>query len=266
MGMAVGAIIIKTSEEVELIRESSLLVGKTLGEVSRWIKPGVSTLELDRVAEEFIRDHGGIPAFKDYPSGSDAPAFPATLCLSLNEEVVHGIPSEEKVLREGDIISVDCGVLKNGFFGDCAYTFAVGEVASKKQRLLKITEESLYKGLEKVVVGARLGDISQAIQYHVECNGFSIVQEMVGHGIGRNLHEPPEIPNYGRKNTGPILEEGMVFAIEPMVNMGKRRIVLMKDGWTIKTADGMPSAHFEHTIVVRKNQCEVLSSHDFILN
>lgn len=263
--MAVGAIILKNEAEVELIRESSLLVGKALGEVSRLIKPGASTLDLDRIAEEFIRDNGGIPAFKNYPGGPGVAPFPGTLCLSLNEEVVHGIPSKDKVLMEGDIISVDCGVLKNGYFGDSAYTFAVGEISSKKQRLLKITEESLYKGLEKAVVGNRLGDISNAIQFHVESHGYSIVQEMVGHGIGKDLHEPPEIPNYGRRNTGPVLTEGMVFAIEPMVNLGKRRIVVLKDGWTVKTSDGMPSAHFEHTIVVRKDKCEVLSSHGFIV-
>lgn len=263
--MAVGPVIIKTEEEIALIRESSLLVGKTLGEVSRLIQPGANTLELDRIAEEFIRDHGGVPAFKNYRSSMDVDPFPFTLCLSLNDEVVHGMAGKDKFLREGDIISVDCGVLMNGYYGDSAYTFGVGEISSKKSRLLKATLESLYKGLEMAVEGKHLGDISSAIQYHVETQGYSVVREMVGHGIGKQLHEPPEIPNYGKRKSGLKLESGMVFAIEPMVNLGKRRILLAEDGWTIKTADGTPSAHFEHTIVVRKDKCELLSSHDFIL-
>jgi methionyl aminopeptidase len=263
--MAVGEVTIKTEAEIDLIRESSLLVGKTLGEVSRWIQPGVCTFELDRIAEEFIRDHGGIPAFKNYQGSADAEPFPWTLCISVNEEVVHGMPGKDKFLQEGDIVSVDCGVLKNGYYGDSAYTFGVGNISSKKARLLKATEASLYKGLEQAIVGNHLGDISYAIQFHVETLGYSVVQEMVGHGIGTQLHEPPEIPNYGRRKSGLKLEEGMVFAIEPMINLGKRRIMHAEDGWTIKTVDGLPSAHFEHTIVIRKNQCEVLSSHDFIV-
>lgn len=264
--MAIGIVTIKTEEEIALIRESSLLVGKTLGEVSKLVEPGASTLKLDQIAEEFIRDHGGIPAFKDYKQSLTDDPFPFTLCVSSNEEVVHGMPGKEKYLQDGDIVSIDCGVYMNGYYGDCAFTFAVGNVNSKKQRLRRITQESLYKGLENAVAGKRLGDLSYAIQYHVERHGFSIVREMVGHGIGQNLHEPPEVPNYGRKRSGLVLEEGMVLAVEPMVNLGRRRIKYGDDGWTIKTSDGSPSAHFEHTIVVRQNQCEILSSHDFIEN
>jgi methionyl aminopeptidase len=264
--MAVGKVVIRTEEEIDLIRESSLLVGKTLGEVSKLVAPGANTLKLDTIAEEFIRDNGGIPAFKDYPSNSSAGPFPFSLCVSVNSEVVHGMPSKTKFLEEGDIVAIDCGVLKNGYFGDSAYTFRVGEVSPKKSRLLRVTLESLYLGLEKAVDGGWLGDISQAIQSHVETHGYSIVREMVGHGIGTELHEPPEVPNYGRRKTGMKLQTGMVMAIEPMVNLGKRRIHTEDDGWTVVTSDGMPSAHFEHTIVVRKGKCEILSSHDFILN
>ena len=255
----------KTSEEVALIRESSLLVGKTLGEVSKLIEPGVQTLKLDQVAEQFIRDNGGVPAFKDDRSSLDVDPFPYTLCVSVNEEIVHGMPGEKKYLEEGDIVAVDCGVYMNGYFGDCAYTFAVGEVNSKARRLMRVTEESLYKGLEKAVEGNFLGDISNAIQRHVELHGYTIVREMVGHGIGKNLHEPPEVPNYGRRRSGPKLKEGMVIAVEPMVNLGKRKIGFGSDGWTVVTADGRPSAHYEHTVAIRKDKCEILSSHDFIV-
>jgi methionyl aminopeptidase len=257
---------LKTEEEIELIRQSSLLVGKTLGEVSKLIEPGANTLKLDTTAEEFIRDHGGIPAFKDYRSGMDSDPFPFTLCVSVNEEVVHGMPGGAKHLEEGDIVAVDCGVYMNGYYGDCAYTFAVGEINSRKRRLMKVTEESLYKGLEQAVEGNHLGDISNAIQRHVELHGYSIVREMVGHGIGQNLHEPPEVPNYGRRKSGPLLKEGMVIAVEPMVNLGRRRIKVLKDGWTIVTSDGTPSAHYEHTIAIRKGKCEILSTHEYILN
>lgn len=264
--MAVGQVVIRTEEEISLIRESSLLVGKTLGEVSKLVAPGVNTLKLDAIAEAFIRDNGGVPAFKNYPGSAEAGPYPFSLCISVNEEVVHGMPHKDKYLREGDIVSIDCGVLMNGYFGDCAFSFKIGEVSAKKARLLKVTQESLYLGLEKAVEGGWLGDISQAIQSHVETHGYSVVREMVGHGIGTELHAPPEIPNYGRRKTGIRLQEGMVFAIEPMVNLGKRRIKTLDDGWTIVTSDAMPSAHFEHTIVVRSGKCEILSSHDFILN
>lgn len=263
--MASGKIIIKTEEEINLIRESSLLVGKTLGEVSKLVEPGANTLKLDQVAEEFIRDHGAIPAFKDYQTSLDIDPFPFTLCISVNEEVVHGFAGKDKYLREGDIVAIDCGVEMNGYFGDCAYTFMIGEVNSKKRRLCRVTQESLYKGLEKAVAGNYLGDVSHAIQYHVESHGYSIVQEMVGHGIGANLHEPPEVPNYGRKRSGPKLEEGMVIAVEPMVNLGKRRIKFGSDGWTVLTADKSPSAHYEHTIAIREGKCEILSTHEFIV-
>ena len=264
--MATGTVTIKSEEEIDLIRESAMLVGKTLGEVSKLVAPGVSTLKLDKVAEEFIRDNGGVPAFKNYRQSPTDDPFPFTLCISRNEEVVHGMADNEKVLEEGDIVSIDCGVLMNEYFGDCAFTFSVGEISSKKKRLLRVTRESLYKGLEKAVEGNRLGDVSHAIQFHVEQHGYSIVREMVGHGLGRRLHEPPEVPNFGRKRSGLKLVEGMVLAIEPMVNQGKRRIKVANDGWTIFAADRQPSAHFEHTVVIRKNKCEILSSHDFILN
>jgi methionyl aminopeptidase len=247
----------KTEEEIELIRESSLLVAKTHAEVAKLIQPGVTTLELDKIAEEFIRDNGGIPAFKGY-SG-----FPNTLCVSPNEEVVHGIPNNHP-LESGTILSLDCGVKKNGFFGDSAFTYEVGEVAEDVKDLLKVTRESLYKGIEAAVAGNRIGDIGHAVQLHAERNGYTVVRELVGHGVGKNLHESPEVPNYGKRGRGVKLQEGLVIAIEPMVNMGVKEIVQLDDGWTIKTADLKPSAHFEHTIVVRKGKAEILSSFDFI--
>ena len=247
----------KTKEEIELIRISSLLVGKTLAVVASEIKPGVSTAAIDKIAETFILDNGAKPAFKNYRG------FPGTLCVSPNAQVVHGMPGKY-ILQDGDIISVDCGVLMNGFYGDSAYTFPVGNVKPEILKLLRVTKESLYKGLEKAIVGGRIGDISEAVQYHAESNGFSIVRELVGHGVGKNLHEDPEVANYGRKGTGPKLAEGLVIAIEPMVNFGKRTIRQEKDGWTITTADGLPSAHFEHTIAAGMNKPDILSSFDEI--
>jgi methionyl aminopeptidase len=247
----------KTKEEIELIRISSLLVGKTLAVVASEIKPGVSTAAIDKIAETFILDNGAKPAFKNYRG------FPGTLCVSPNAQVVHGMPSKY-ILQDGDIISVDCGVLMNGFYGDSAYTFPVGNVKPEILKLLRVTKESLYKGLEKAIVGGRIGDISEAVQFHAESNGFSIVRELVGHGVGKNLHEDPEVANYGRKGTGPKLAEGLVIAIEPMVNFGKQTIRQEKDGWTITTADGLPSAHFEHTIAVGMNKPDILSSFDEI--
>lgn len=247
----------KTPEEIELIRESSLLVAKTLAEVAKLIRPGVSTLDLDTCAEEFIKDHNATPAFKGYNG------FPNTLCLSVNSEVVHGIPSK-KTLQDGDIVSVDCGVVKNGFYGDSAYTFPVGEVSEKILKLLRITKESLFLGIEKAIPGNRLGDVGHAIQEHAEKNGFSVVREMVGHGIGRNLHEKPEVPNYGKRGSGILLKEGLVIAIEPMINFGKKGIRQAKDGWTINTIDGLPSAHYEHTIAIGIENSEVLSTFAFI--
>lgn len=247
----------KTQEEIELIRESSLLVAKTLAEVAKSIRPGISTLELDRLAETFIRDHGAVPAFLNYNG------FPNSLCISVNSQVVHGIPNKNE-LQDGDICSVDCGVLKNGFYGDSAYTFAIGEVEDETVQLLRITKESLYKGIEKAVAGNRLGDVSHAIQEHAETSGYSVVRELVGHGIGRHLHEKPEVPNYGKRGSGLVLREGLVIAIEPMINMGGKAVVHERDGWTIRTADNKPSAHFEHTVAIRKGVPDILSSFKFI--
>ena len=244
---------IKTDEEVELIRESSLLVGRTLAEVAALIKPGVSTLQLDAVAEEFIRDNGAEPGFKGYGG------FPNTLCASLNEAVVHGIPND-RPLENGDIISLDCGVLKNGFYGDSAYTFEVGEVAPEIQKLLTVTKECLTLAIEQAITGKRIGDIGSAVQTHAEANGYGVVRELVGHGLGRDLHEAPEVPNYGRRGNGPRLVDGMVLAIEPMINLGTREVLTDEDGWTIVTKDRLVSAHFEHDIVVRKGQADILSS------
>lgn len=250
-------IIIKTEEEIELIRESSLLVGKTLAEVAKIIAPGVKTKKLDELAEAFILDHKAKPGFKGYNG------FPFTLCISINENVVHGFPSDRE-LKDGDIVSVDCGVIKNGFYGDSAYTFAVGEVKEEIILLLKRTHESLYKGIEMAVAGNRIGDIGSAIQSYVEPFGYSVVRDLVGHGLGRNLHEKPEVPNYGKRGTGPALKEGMVLAIEPMINMGTKKVTQENDGWTIRTADKMPSAHFEHDVVVRKGKAEILSTFEYI--
>ncbi len=250
-------IYLKTDEEIELLRASNMLVARTLGEVAKAVRPGVSTLELDRIAEGFIRDNGAVPAFLNYNG------FPNTLCTSVNEQVVHGIPNNVQ-LKEGDIVSVDCGVLLNGFYGDSAYTFAVGTISEETEKLLKITKESLYKGIEMAVEGNRIGDIGHAVQTYTESFGYSVVREMVGHGVGRNLHEEPEVPNYGRRGYGPKLQSGMVIAIEPMINLGKRHIVQEQDGWTIRTSDRRPSAHFEHTIAIRKGAADILSSFLFV--
>jgi len=250
-------VIYKTDEEIALLKLSNMLVARTHGELAKHIKPGVSTLELDRIAEQFIRDNGGIPGFLDYAG------FPNTLCISINEGVVHGIPSK-RVLVDGDIVSVDCGVLMNGFYGDSAYTFTVGEVEKKVVDLLRVTKESLYLGIENAVAGKRIGDIGYAIQNHVESFGYSVVREMVGHGVGRDLHEKPEVPNYGRRGRGMLMREGLVIAIEPMINLGLKEIVQENDGWTIRTSDRLPSAHFEHTVAVRKGKAEILSSFEFV--
>ena len=248
---------LKTEEEIDLIRESSLLVGKTLAEVAKWVEPGVTPLELDRVAETFIRDHGAVPGFKGYNG------FPNTLCTSINDQVVHGIPSNSP-LRNGDIISVDCGVIKNEFYGDVAYTFSVGLISDKLRHLLETTKECLELGVKEAIVGNRIGDIGQAVQSHAEAKGYGVVRELVGHGLGKSLHEAPEVPNYGKRGKGLKLKKGMVLAIEPMINMGKRHIKQDKDGWTIVTADSKPSAHYEHNIVVREKNVEVLSTHKYI--
>ena len=248
---------LKTDEEIEIQRQSSLLVGKTLAEVAKLIKPGVKTGELDKVAEEFILDHGAVPGFKGYGG------FPATLCISVNDEVVHGIPGDRE-LNDGDIVSIDCGTLMNGFYGDSAYTFAVGNVDSEVLELLKRTKESLYLAIEQAVAGKRVGDIGNAVQKHVESFGFSVVRDLVGHGVGRNLHESPEVPNYGRRGSGVKLKKGMCLAIEPMVNLGVKEVTQDKDGWTIRTADAKPSAHFEHDVAVRNSKADILSTFDYI--
>lgn len=243
----------KSEEEIDLVRESSLLVAKTHAEIARHIKPGISSLKLDVIAEEFIRDNGGEPAFKGYNG------FPCTLCASPNEVVVHGIPNNHPI-DDGSILSIDCGVLMNGFYGDSAYTYEVGEINQETKMLLKVTKEALYKGIENAVAGKRIGDIGSAIQEHAEHSNYGVVREMIGHGIGKSLHESPEVPNYGRRGSGIKLKKGLVIAIEPMINMGKRDIMQHSDGWTITTVDKKPSAHFEHTVVVREGEAEILSS------
>ncbi|WP_207422272.1 type I methionyl aminopeptidase [Desertivirga brevis] len=250
-------VLYKTSEEIELIRKSSLLVSKTLAEVAKVIGPGVKTIELDRLAETYIRDNGGVPAFLNYNG------FPYSLCISPNDQVVHGFPGEYE-LKDGDIISVDCGVILNKFFGDSAYTFTVGEVPEETKKLLEVTKESLVKGIERAVAGLRVGDISYAVQEHAEKHGYGVVKELVGHGVGFKLHEKPEVPNYGKRGSGMKLEEGMVLAIEPMINAGKAAIKFWKDGWTVSTKDNQPSAHFEHTVAVRKGKADVLSTFEYI--
>lgn len=247
----------KTAGEIEFLRESNELVSKTLGEIARWISPGISSRKLDQIGHEFICDHGGTPAFLGYRG------FPNALCISLNDAVVHGVPSDA-VLQEGDIVSVDCGVLLNGFYGDSAYTFAVGSISPQKSRLLEVTQECLMVGLAQAVTGKRVGDIGHAIQTCAESNGFSVVRELVGHGVGRQLHEKPEIPNYGKRGNGPLLIDGMTLAVEPMINTGQRDVYCGEDGWTIFAADKLPSAHFEHSIVVRKGKAEQLSTFQYI--
>ncbi len=251
-------IYLKTDEEIELMREANQLVGKTLAEVGRHVEPGVSTLQLDKIAEEFIRDHGAVPAFLGYGG------FPNSICASVNEQVVHGIPSSSKILNEGDIISVDCGTILNGYVGDSAYTFCVGEVDPKVKDLLKTTKESLYLGIQAAVEGKRIGDISNAVQTYCESHNYSVVRELVGHGIGKRMHEEPEVPNYGRRGCGPLLKSGMCICIEPMINMGSKNVVFERDGWTVRTKDRKCSAHFEHCIAIRPDGPQILSSFDFI--
>lgn len=247
----------KTIEEIELLRLSSLLVGKTLAEVARHIRPGVKTSELDRIAETFIRDHQAVPAFKGYGG------FPATLCISVNEVVVHGIPGNLE-LKDGDLVSVDCGVVMNGFYGDSAYSFAVGEVTEEVRLLMERTKESLYRGIEAAKAGHRIGDIGYEIQTYVEGFGYSVVRDLVGHGLGKHLHEKPEVPNYGKKGVGTMLQKGLVICIEPMINLGGRQVVQERDGWTIRTSDRRPSAHYEHAIAIMDGKTEILSSFDEI--
>ena len=250
-------IYLKTPEEIELLRKSNVLVGKTLAEVAKAIRIGITTLELDKIAEDFIRSNGALPGFLGYQG------FPNTLCISVNDQVVHGIPSNY-ALKDGDIVSVDCGTIIDGFYGDSAYTFCVGNVDPKVKKLLDTTKEALYKGIEQARHGNRIGDIGYAIQQHCQAAGFSVVREMVGHGIGRNMHEDPEVPNYGKRGQGLQLREGMVIAIEPMINMGNKGIVMERDGWTIRTIDRKPSAHFEHTVAIQKGDASILSTFQYI--
>jgi len=248
---------LKSIEEIEFIRESSRIVADVLKLVGAQVRPGITTMELDKVAEDFIRSMGGEPAFKGY--GWDKKnLFPATLCTSIDAEVVHGIPSK-RMLKDGDLLSIDVGVKKNGFYGDGACSFAIGEVSEEKQRLMRVTQESLAKGIEQAVAGKRVHDVSNAIQHHVEANGFSVVRDLVGHGVGRKLHEEPSIPNFGEPGTGVVLKDGMTLAIEPMVNAGTWRVKVATDGWTVLTVDGKPSAHFEHTIAIIHGKAEILT-------
>ena len=258
-------IFLKTEDEIDLMREANQLVGKTLAEVGRHIKPGVTTRHLDKVADEFIRDHGAIPTFKGFPNPYGEP-FPAAICTSVNDVVVHGIPSDDVVLHEGDIISVDCGTLLNGYNGDSAYTFMVGEVDEAVKQLLEVTKQSLYLGIEQAVPGKHVGDIGAAIQAHCEAHGYGIVRELTGHGIGKEMHEAPLIPNYGMRGNGVMLKAGMCIAIEPMVTLGNRNIGMLPDRWSIVTRDHQVAAHFEHTIAVRKGKAEVLSTFEEIEN
>lgn len=255
-------IILKTDEEIELLRQSNLLVGRTLAEVAKMIKPGVTTKQLDSVAEQFIRDNGAVPTFKGFPNPYGSP-FPATLCTSVNSQVVHGIPNDIP-LKEGDIVSVDCGTLLNGFCGDSAYTFCVGEVAPEVLQLLKTTKEALYKGIENAVHGKRLGDIGYAVQSHCEAQGYGVVREFVGHGIGRKMHEDPAVPNFGRRGSGSLLKKGMCIAIEPMITLGDRKIFLEEDRWSVRTRDNKFAAHYEHTVAVGMGKADILSSFEFI--
>lgn len=248
---------IRTAEEIEIIRECNILVSKVLGEIKKHISPGTTTSKLDKIAEEYIRDHNAEPGFLGYQG------FPKTLCTSVNEQVVHGIPSD-LILKEGDIISIDCGVRKDGYFGDSAYTFPVGVISEENKRLLQITRESLFEGIKASVIGNRTGDIGFAVQQYCEDAGFSVVRELVGHGIGKNLHEAPEIPNYGKKGKGHKLQAGMVICIEPMINRGRKEVVQENDGWTIRTRDKMPSAHFELAIAIKKEGPDILSTFKFI--
>ncbi len=247
-------IIYKTNAEIELMRESALLVSATLTEVANFLKPGITTLQVDKLADDFLRDHKAIPSFKNYHG------YPFATCISVNDAVVHGFPSNN-VLKEGDVVSVDIGAFKNGFHGDHAYTFLIGNGPDEVKQLLKITKQSLYIGIEKAVAGNRVGDISFAIQDYTERqHGYGVVRELVGHGLGKQMHEEPQVPNYGRRGTGPKMKEGMVIAIEPMINLGTKDVYTEEDGWTIRTKDGKPSAHFEHDVCVRKGKADVLSS------
>lgn len=255
-------IYLKTDDEIELLRQANLLVSDTLAEVAKNIRPGVTTRQLDKIAEEFICDHGAVPTFKGFPNPF-GPAFPALICTSVNEVVVHGIP-DDTPLKEGDIVSVDCGVKLNGFCGDSCYTFAVGEVSPAVRQLLNTTKEALYKGIEQAIVGKRLGDIGYAVQQHAEAQGYGVVREFVGHGIGHEMHEDPQVPNYGTRGTGKQLKNGLCIAIEPMITMGDRKIALLDNYWSVITQDHQPAAHFEHTIAIHHGKADIMSSFEKI--
>jgi len=250
-------IYLKTDEEIELMRVANRLVGAVLAEVGKHIQPGVTTRHLDEIAEQFICDHGGIPLFKGYKG------FPNALCISINDNVVHGIPGAYQ-LKNGDVVSVDCGVKKDGYCGDSAYTFEVGEVAQDVKKLLQTTKEALYVGINNAVEGKRIGDVAHSIQVYCENRGYSVVRELVGHGIGKEMHESPEVPNYGKKGYGALLKNGMCIAIEPMINLGTKNVKFEKDGWTVRTRDGKPSAHFEHTVAIRPGKADILSTFELI--
>ena len=250
-------IYLKTDEEIELMRVANRLVSAVLAEVAKYMQPGVTTLYLDKIAEEFIRDHGAIPLFKGYKG------FPNALCVSINDSVVHGLPGIYQ-LKSGDIVSVDCGVKLNGYCGDSAYTFEIGEVTPDVKRLLQTTKEALYEGINSAVEGKRIGDIAHSIQVYCEKRGYSVVRELVGHGIGKDMHEAPEVPNYGKKRYGVLLKNGMCIAIEPMINLGTKNVRFEKDGWTVRTRDGKPSAHFEHTVAIRPGKADILSTFELI--
>ena len=252
-------IFLKTEDEIELMYQANQLVGKTLGELAKHIKPGVSTLQLDRIAEEFIRDHGAVPTFKGFPNPFGNP-FPGSICTSVNDVVVHGIPDEKTILRDGDIISIDCGTLLQGFNGDSCYTFCVGEVSDEVKQLIEVTKQSLYEAISTAVAGKHLGDIGNAVQDYCESFGYGVVRELTGHGIGREMHEDPQVPNFGKRGNGILLKEGMCIAIEPMITMGSRKIGLLPDRWGIVTLDHKPAAHFEHTIAIRRGKSQILSS------
>jgi methionyl aminopeptidase len=264
--MSKGRAIIKTEEEIELMRESNLLVSRVLGELSNHIYPGVSTMRLDEIAYTYIKDMHAEPAFLNYKPHSSKTPYPCTLCISINNFVVHGLPKKDLYIKEGDIVSVDCGVKYKGYYGDSAYTFVVGEIKPEVKKLIDVTYECLELGIKKAVHGNRIGDIGYEVQNHAEKHGFSVVRELVGHGVGTSLHEAPEVPNYGSRGKGMMLVEGLVIAIEPMINMGTKKLILDKDGWSLSTADYLPSAHFEHTVVVRKGKAEKLTTFEFIKN
>jgi methionyl aminopeptidase len=257
------AIYLKTEEEITLMRAANRLVGSTLGELAKHIKPGVSTAELNRIADTFIRDHGAVPTFLGFPNPY-GPEFPASICTSVNECVVHGVPSDKQILKEGDIISIDCGTLLDGFNGDSAYTFPVGEISDDVRKLLRTTKESLYLGIEQAVHGNHIGDIGSAVQEHCEAQGYGVVRELCGHGIGKKMHEDPQVPNYGRRGNGTKLKAGMCIAIEPMITQGDRKIWLMPDRWSVHTRDKKYAAHYEHTIAICKGKAEILSSFEEI--